>query len=169
MTKFVLPVVFLLSVVNLARAEKTESKLSRFMHNLGNQQTLTNGFFGLADELEDRGDDGLRLGRAAWHVGVDRDVPAWRAIPVVRVAKDDPGCGAAADGDDQHRLGRLLVDASGALGGLLVEDPGQQDDVGVAHAGDQREGHDQEQTQVQVHFGTLAIPSRLPDGDGRTL
>jgi porin len=61
MTKLVLPVVFLLSVVNPARADKIESKLSKFTHDLEKQQTLTNGFFGLSEQLDDCGIE-LELG-----------------------------------------------------------------------------------------------------------
>jgi porin len=61
MTKFILPVAVFLSIVNFTMAEKKESKLSKFMHDLNQQQTLTNGFFGLDQKLYDYGIE-LELG-----------------------------------------------------------------------------------------------------------
>lgn len=59
--KIVLAGVFLLGIVNPMQAKETVSELWDFWNDLQKQQTLTNGFFGLNDELAEHGME-LELG-----------------------------------------------------------------------------------------------------------
>lgn len=54
-TRIVASIVLLLNIVNFSRAESTEPKESANHSNIWQRQSLTNGFFGLNDELEDKG------------------------------------------------------------------------------------------------------------------
>jgi len=54
-TKIVVSVVLLLSVVNLSRAESAKSEQMEQAVSVWNRETLTNGFWGLNDQLSDKG------------------------------------------------------------------------------------------------------------------
>jgi len=54
-TRIVVSIVLLLNIVNFSRAESTKPKESANHSNIWQRQSLTNGFFGLNDELEDKG------------------------------------------------------------------------------------------------------------------
>jgi len=54
-TRIVASIVLLLNIVNFSRAEGTKPEESANHSNIWQRQSLTNGFFGLNDELEDKG------------------------------------------------------------------------------------------------------------------
>lgn len=54
-TRIVVSIVLLLNIVNLSKAESTKPEESADHSNIWQCQSLTNGFFGLNDELEDKG------------------------------------------------------------------------------------------------------------------
>jgi hypothetical protein len=88
-----------------------------------------------AEQLDDAVHDGVGAGRTTGNIHVHRDDLVEATQDIIRPAINAAGHGAGADGDDELRVGRLLVDADDAVLDLTGHGTGGDDDVGVARRG----------------------------------